>query len=77
MHKWVSLVGEGFIELPVKVCVKCGALRIGKNSITVTDSYIDLALLASNPTASDGRFCYNSTDKKSRHYDGSAWQDWW
>jgi len=74
-HKWAKLVGEGLVELPVKVCVKCGAFKVG-NTVKVTGSYVDFALLTANPSATDGRVCYNSTDKKIRHYDGTAWRDW-
>jgi len=75
-HRWAKLVGENFKEVNVRVCVKCGALKLG-NSVTITGDFIDLALLSANPTGVEGRVCYNSADKKVRHYDGSEWKDWW
>jgi len=74
-HKWAYLLGENFSKLPIKVCLRCGCLKIG-NTILITGSYIDFALLTSNPAGVEGRVCYNSTDHQMRHYDGTNWRDW-
>lgn len=76
-HKWIRLLGEinGKIKpLPIYACLKCGAIKTGKGTITVTGSYLDLPAVTA-PTASEGRMYYDSTDKKVKIYDGTAWKE--
>jgi len=77
-HDWVCMPGiknGRIIETPLMMCSKCGALKPGYGTITITADYIDLALLTADPIAAEGRLCYRSDLNKGRYYDGTAWVD--
>jgi len=72
-HNYASLIGEDMRTLPVSVCLKCGALKIG-NSILVTADYIALPTLTADPTGAEGRFAYRADLDKCRYHNGAEWK---
>jgi len=62
-----------FRKVGLFICKKCGALKIGKNTTKILSDYIDMALLASAPTATEGRLYYNSSEHKLYYYNGTEW----
>jgi len=50
----------------VKACQRCGALKIGEDTIVVDEDYVELSPLTSDPSLTEGRFWFRSDENEKR-----------
>jgi len=68
-------IGDKLVPVPVYVCEKCGILKAGSKTVTITGDYIDLPPLTTLPAGVEGRMCYDANAKKIKVYNGSVWKE--